>query len=336
VTDEPKKISPPRNYFRRREQLRLLVMVMSLGLVVVLINEARKPENWHWLTGEGAEPAKPATNSDNIDTTYQPEITPEVPLDEFRISPDVNDEAEAAAHLFPGVVPAYLEVVEDNRPHHPHEAMAWYNLWEVLSINDTKLINGASTGEVSFVELFEQPEAYRGELVTIVGTVKRAEWIGVGENTAKIDGYYKLILRMKNGPSRPVFLYVLNLPDTFPQGDKLNQDIVVTAFFYKNWPYPGQYQEYIAPVLLARDFEWIRAEETVAWTPTVAQMLGIAFGGAIFAAGLAYIVYLRSRRMFDAAGAAAAHASQASVAQLNELEAAPTVAEQLKELAEKQ
>ncbi len=311
-------------------------MVMSLGFVILLINEARKPENWFWLTGEGTAKAKPAKKSDNIDTSYQPEVTPEVPLDEFRIPSNVNDEAEAATHYFPRVEPAYLKMVEDNCPHRPQEAMAWYNLWEVLSKSNPKVLNAASTGEVSFVELYEQPEAYRGELVTISGTVKRAEWTNAGKNTAKIDGYYKLILRMKNGPSRPVFLYVLNLPDTFPKGDKLNQDIVATAFFYKNWPYSGQYQEYVAPVLLGRDFAWNRVDETTAWSPTVGQILGIVCGAAILAAVVAYVVYLRSRRMFVVAGVAAAQASQASVAGLNDLEAAPTVAEQLKELAEKQ
>ncbi|NIP86074.1 MAG: hypothetical protein GTO03_11105, partial [Planctomycetales bacterium] len=48
----PQQVKPPRNYFRRREQLRLFVLVMCLGLVVLLIDKARDPRSWYWLTGE--------------------------------------------------------------------------------------------------------------------------------------------------------------------------------------------------------------------------------------------------------------------------------------------
>ena len=41
---------PIRNYFSRREQWRLFALIMGLGLIVVVMREAAKEENWYWLT----------------------------------------------------------------------------------------------------------------------------------------------------------------------------------------------------------------------------------------------------------------------------------------------
>ena len=40
---------PPRNYLSRREQWRLLGLVLALGLVVILMGEARDPDNYPWF-----------------------------------------------------------------------------------------------------------------------------------------------------------------------------------------------------------------------------------------------------------------------------------------------
>ncbi|HJN07171.1 MAG TPA: hypothetical protein QF564_00650 [Pirellulaceae bacterium] len=64
-----KQPTPPPNYFSRRIQLRLLVAVASLLLVVSLMFEARKAENWQWMWS-GTQQASP--ESDEIDTRLQP------------------------------------------------------------------------------------------------------------------------------------------------------------------------------------------------------------------------------------------------------------------------
>ncbi|NIP86075.1 MAG: hypothetical protein GTO03_11110, partial [Planctomycetales bacterium] len=78
--------------------------------------------------------------------------------------------------FFPGVDAGALADVKDHSPF-IEGPRAWFNLLEVLQNNSSQLIHQSSTGDVTFVQLFEQPEVYRGQLVTIRGTVKRAEWI---------------------------------------------------------------------------------------------------------------------------------------------------------------
>ena len=60
----PNPRRPPRNYLARREQWRLLALVMSLGLVVILMAQLRQPEA-RVLLGRvfGLEDTPPAADS---------------------------------------------------------------------------------------------------------------------------------------------------------------------------------------------------------------------------------------------------------------------------------
>ncbi|NUQ65346.1 MAG: hypothetical protein HUU20_23000, partial [Pirellulales bacterium] len=58
----------PRNYLARREQWRLLLIVLALGLVALLYSQSRNPENFRWFDAlrqvpaeaERAAPPRPA------------------------------------------------------------------------------------------------------------------------------------------------------------------------------------------------------------------------------------------------------------------------------------
>ncbi len=52
---------PPPDYLSRRTQYRILALVGSLFLILLLMEQARKPENWRWIwtIGGGQVPAEP-------------------------------------------------------------------------------------------------------------------------------------------------------------------------------------------------------------------------------------------------------------------------------------
>jgi hypothetical protein len=322
---------PPRNYFSRREQLRLLALVIGLGLVIVMMREASREENWHWLTGKAdhSAPEQPR----QYDTSYQPTLPVQDP-ESVRIASTLAHEPAAGQGYFPGVVPEYLSRVKDNRTHrHPAEAAAWLNLWKVLDDNQSRILNAASTGPVTFGQLFEQPDVFRGELVSLRGTARRSEWIPAAkDNRNGLAGYYRLILKLKGGPNRPVFLYVLKLPPDFPQGEKIDAEIEATGFFYKNWLYEANQLSWLAPVVLARDLNW--------QPPPIAEkkdhsslMLALGVCGlALFAALVAWWVAVRSGGVNTSPGSNARR-SQATAADLGHLDSLPPVAEQLRDLA---
>ena len=78
---------PPPNYLSRRFQTRLLVMVAALGIVVFMMNEARKPENWRWFERLGQQPTNRSNTRFNTRLRPQkseqrdgPVVTAEKPL----------------------------------------------------------------------------------------------------------------------------------------------------------------------------------------------------------------------------------------------------------------
>ena len=114
--------SRPRNYLSRREQWRLLLLVMVLGLVVVLGFEARDPARYQWIWGAGAEgTGGPATAEPSGDATaVDTRIDPEPPDDEIPgtfISPGSVQVVEVeSGRYFRGVKPVYLDSICDDEP----------------------------------------------------------------------------------------------------------------------------------------------------------------------------------------------------------------------------
>jgi hypothetical protein len=336
VNPSPPKRKPPRNYFSRREQVRLLVLVMLFGAVILLMKEASQVENWYWLTGEEADtPQKPATASPpDYDTSYQVTL-PALDRETVRITPPDALQAGENQRYFPGVNSQALKHVKDNRTHqHPEEAAAWFNLWHTLENNESRLIDAASIGPVTFGQLFEQPEVFRGHLVTLRGRAHRSEWVAAAKNnSAGVTGYYRLILKLRNGPNRPVFLYVLSLPKSFPVGDHIDAEIETTGFFYKNWLYEASGVSWIGPVVLARDLRWLNPTPlTDEENPSPLLMVGlsgiiVAFGWTLWA------LFVRRKKRSNAISTRQKEAQAQAIERLDSIAQAPPIGEQLRNLA---
>ena len=110
----------PRNWLSRKEQRRLLLLVLSLGLVLVLIGEVRKPHRWDWFfllsgqddaRGTGREPPP----EQDIDTRVPPPAIDDPDPDVFLSPAPARSTINTARRLFPGVKPEYFEAVEDLR-----------------------------------------------------------------------------------------------------------------------------------------------------------------------------------------------------------------------------
>lgn len=67
-----RRIQPPPNYFARSTQVRLLTMVFAFMLVIVLMFEARKPDNWRWMWSGVKDGPKTEELAEPIDTRLPP------------------------------------------------------------------------------------------------------------------------------------------------------------------------------------------------------------------------------------------------------------------------
>ena len=319
----------PRNYLSRREQVRLLLLVMSLGLAIILTMEARKPRNWQWLfagsKGEGrtATGEEVPTDGREIDTRLGSR-RPDKQIPDAFFSPGAakTDHPGGGKH-FPGVKPDYLESVRDDTTFRANEHDAWFHLMDVLGKTDEAVLEKASVGRVTFVQLSKQSKEYRGELVTIGGTLRRAHYVRARKNDFGIKGYYQTWVQPADRRDFLVVVYCLFLPEDFPTGMKLAEEVRITGFYYKRWAYRAQDTLRTAPTLLARTVRWRKAPVVVDEPPV--SFTGLLLLIAVTATfGILAAVYLFSRaggaRAGGSAAAADADAQQDVRRRLEELE----------------
>ncbi len=274
----------PHHWLSRREQWRLLVLVFSLGLVILLIGEVRKPGRWDWfllLTGEddssGADHDQ--TPGRDIDTRVQRPAVENSDPDVFISPGPAVAKFDTSKQFFPGVKPEYFEPVADHKVFHAEDHRAWFHLLDILADHDPEALELASTGEVSFGQLFEQPEVYRGRLVTIRGTVRRVIPTAARQNDAGVESYYQVVVRPAGGPDLPMIVYSLDLPEGFPTGEKVDEEVAVTGFFFKNTAYATAQEIHSYPTLLSRGLRWDRPK-------------GVGQGGATDQSGINVLVVL--------------------------------------------
>jgi len=263
----------PRDYFSRRQQLRLLTLVMALGLAIILMNEAAKPSRWRWLA-----PQSQAT-------------TPNAAA-----APDAADSSSGG--YFPGVRPELLAAVRDKARFRAEEQDAWFHLFAILKAADPVALREASIGRIARIQLSEQSSDYRGELVTIVGVIRGTRWKAAPKNNYGIAGYYQTWVQPDDSPEWPTVVYCLEWPKDFPQGMNIAQRAVVTGFYFKQWLYKSKGGLDVAPVILARD---VQREELPSWF-SEALPLGewswvvVIAVAALMAALVVSYIYRRTRR----------------------------------------
>lgn len=264
-----------RNYLNRREQRRLLLLVMSAGLVMILIQEASKPKHWAWIRGGPAlappavNPRQPPPRAVHRPLAADPagaelaeaEEQPKPPVrrtlapDEFIIEGDARHDLPQGKHYFRGVRADLLGRVRDDAVFRSAEAGSFYNLLDVLKATSEDELQQASLGDVSFMQLYTQPKEFRGDVVTISGTVRRVQTKRLAENPSGIEQYYQVILEPSDR-SYPVVVYCLELPDRFPTGEHLNEPARLTGFFYKRWAHMSGKGISTWPLLLSKTIGW--------------------------------------------------------------------------------
>lgn len=287
----------PRNYLARREQWRLLMFVLMLGLVLMLILEARNPNHYAWLSAGGDPKADGSVDDRRIDTrVFSP---PEDEIPGVFLSPGPGGRSEPApSRYFAGVDPSYLDAIRDNRPLGVSEWDAWLHCFDVLQRADEAALRSAATRDVGYLQLLEQSKEYRGELVTTTGVIRRAHPAKTPRNEYGLADYYQTWLWPNDHPEDPIVVWCLHLPDRFPLGMEIEEDAEVTGFYFKLWAYKsadGTVRR--APMLLARTIHWHRRPEVTRAPPTDRSSLALMIlGAAAFAVlGTAW-VYYRTRR----------------------------------------
>jgi hypothetical protein len=272
VKKPTRRVRPASYYLSRGFQRRMLVVVLLMIGLLLVVQWIRRPQAITWLMQGGLDPHA----NQRIDNRLRPQPQrPEIP-GTFVARAEVPD-SDGSDGLFPGVNPGYLADVRDDSPYRSAEGKAFFQILHLLQQADDAQLADATP--VTYLQLYEQPKAYRGELVTVRGYV-RAAWpqeapgipfsnahgiIGglttitgmacTPGNEYGIKGYTEIWLQPRERLSEVMMLYTLDLPEGFPTGDSLKEEVTATGVFFKRIAYGAQGTYRTTPLVLTKTLQ---------------------------------------------------------------------------------
>jgi hypothetical protein len=253
----------PRNYFSRREQWRLMLLILPLGLVIIVMARLRDPIVAQRIDDFFASPADRPTVEPIADS--EPRLQPGT----FRgagqqataaQAPPTAGHASTAVGLFPGVQPEWLKSIKDNSYFRNAEKEAWFNFFRVISGTPDEQLKAARGIEADYIQLVDQPDFYRGKLVTVYGYVRQVSEQTPAENALGIKNYYRIVVQPTDGSYWPIFVYCVKLPPNLQTGENgAAGNMKVTGLFFKKLSYPWENGLGTAPVIVANTIEYYGA-----------------------------------------------------------------------------
>ncbi len=107
-----------------------------------------------------------------------------------------------------------------------------------------------------FPDLFNHPQAYRGQAVTLIGQARRIRDFPAGPTAANPDELrVELAIYTDDSQTNPAIVVAAAAP-LLPRGDDLMEPVTVTGRFFKRWGYDARDKRTrVAPLILAATVE---------------------------------------------------------------------------------
>jgi hypothetical protein len=317
----------------------VLALAGASAVVLVLSLQLGDPAHWQWIAWEPEAPANVDRSRDGEAVRDSRSLSAHTPagrdqagtaiagadVPPIEVEPVPPPKPPARGELYPGVRRDYLDLVRDDTVFLPDEADAWFHLFDVLRQRELPALEPYSLGEVSYVQLDQQPQAYRGQVVSLRGIVRGAKLIEAPINAFNVSRYYQLWLQSDRSSPELEVVYCLGLPEGFPLGGRIEEPVSLTAIFYKRWTYSSREGLTTAPLLAAKTVDWTPARPTPPTPrPPVVRQVAIATLSALALTALALVfIFYRtrtSRKRYAAPSAAELSAALSGVEELPESE----------------
>lgn len=268
------------------------LLVLLLGILLIVAENANNPNIRRWL-GQMAQPSQ-ETPHPRIDNRLDGEWAPATePIVAAKALPD-SDAAPTTQYRLGGR-PEWIASIQDDTPSLPREQPWMFSVFQVLQETNLSDLRKASAGHVGYVQLFRQPNQYRGRPITVSGTVRRVRQLPFPENACGLSGYWEVWLFPADNPSSPLVIYCLELPDGFPTNQP-GEGVEATGIFFKRWAYEAADAWRTAPIVLAKTLQWRPPSAMPPPAPPALSTIAGLFLLAALLAGLGtWCVYVRTR-----------------------------------------
>jgi hypothetical protein len=206
------------------------------------------------------------------------------------------------------IPPETLANIKDGKtlPARSTEGLEFDALIEVLTqtwYTSPGAFEKAARKDLSFTQLFQNPEQYRGEVVHLEGRLRLLQrWDPpLMAREAGVPAMYEAAIFDDASGSNPYLVFVMDRPDKIPLNEKVNETVAVDGYFYKKWRYksldsfkPNEFRD--APLLIGRSLKVRKAppgtgttEELPAWAMyAAAGVVGVLTVGVVLMFLLAF------------------------------------------------
>jgi hypothetical protein len=108
----------------------------------------------------------------------------------------------------------------------------------------------------AFVDLFQNPDIYRGQAVTMRGHFRRLVSYDPGENPFGIERVYEGWLFTQDSQTNAAVFVFLEKPEGLPVGGDITEDVEITGYFVKMYGYDAQDTTRRAPLIVGNTVKW--------------------------------------------------------------------------------
>jgi len=277
----------PRNYLAPAERRRLFWRVVPVACALLIVIG--------WLERVWSPPHKSLVQQ--VDTRLESVEGPR-PLGETVIIEAEAPALEAGPEELLAAPRAALARVRDATLFREADNDAWLQTWLTLRDQGRAGLMRAGPTDVGFAEVFGQPRSFRGRLVRMRGTLRRAEPMQAPDNDYGVRDYWQCWMEPAGGPPSPVIVQCLTLPEDCPAGMSIDVPVDVVGFFLKNVAYNATDAIRVAPVILA--LEPIRLA-TPSPPAAITGFGGVAMAVTIGLVGVMAVAWLAATRPRGAA-----------------------------------
>lgn len=288
------------------------MLVGALAIVVMSIFKSANPKNWAWLNPPQKQRQQLSPEEELRIKQLQETLTQQAVGQPDKMAAPKKKRAGGAQKVAPAVDHAQelripknvFAKINENALFIRHaEGEAYWTVFAKLKALPQAELEQAALRDVTYTQLFSDPDFYRGRLVTLEGELLQLNKLPPHENPAKIDTVYEGWLRNADSGKNPYVFHCLDKPAGLVTGNKLSEKVTVTGYFFKRYQYPAQSGlTYAAPMLLAKRVNWFpviqrKAAADPRWVPLL--LGGIATVG-ICLGGLICFLILREQRRSNA------------------------------------
>jgi len=259
-------------------------MIMLLVVVGFVYSWSRDPRNWEWINAFSL-----AQKEEQKNGTKMPVIVPSPET----VVPGANDQSPAELED----ARMQLDAVSDGGTKlAEYEMPAYWRLMRWARTQPFAELEKRADGNVTYAELHDNPDKYRGKLIRLRMHVRRVLTHPGYENSAGVKEVYEATGATDDSKSLLLMCIFSELPPGMKTGDTVFEEGLFVGYFLKNLhTVNGKGQSFVVPVLVGRMAN-VRSPQAAGGPVSDWNMVWIAAVAGVVVLAAAVVVTLKVKR----------------------------------------